>query len=119
MNLKDGSPHIFGLPWQNQEQIIPKLEEMLNLYPKKNLCIIWDNAGFHRGKELRSHLGKGNKLERIRLINLPPYAPDKNPQEFIWRYAKDGIGNQIYNKFRDLIATFENIVMGRKYHYKF
>jgi transposase len=119
LNLKSGKQHLERLKWQDQEHIIPTLKKLLQDYPKKKLCIIWDNARFHKGKLLRSNLGKGNKLERIHLINLPPYAPDKNPQEHVWRYVKNQISNKVYDQFEKMIEAFESITTGHFYPYKF
>jgi transposase len=119
LDLKTGEDVLFRLDWQDQEHIIPVLISLTEKYSDKKIVIIWDNAGFHRGKLIREQLGLGKPLERIRLIWLPPYAPDKNPQELVWRYAKDQIGNQVYNQFEQLIGFFEASVMGRKFNYQF
>jgi len=42
----------------------------------------------HRSKELRTLLGSGKEFEHIHFIWLPPYAPDYNPQEHVWKVAK-------------------------------
>lgn len=119
LNVESGEELLYRLEWQDQEHIIPVLISLTDKYPGKQIVIIWDNARFHRGTLLRSKLGEGNVLERIRLINLPPYAPDTNPQERVWRHGKESIANDVYNRFEDLIQAFEKAVMGRKYHYKF
>jgi len=118
LNLKTGDNYLFRLDWQNQENIIPVLIQLSKKYQDKKIIIVWDNAGFHRGKVLRNQLRKGKPLTNITLINLPPYSPDKNPQELVWRYAKDQIANHVYNRFENLVSTFEAIVAGRKYHYQ-
>ena len=115
LNLKSHLPHIYPIPWQNQTTIIKALKLLLKEYPNKRICIIWDNAPFHKGKLIRKSLG--GQLRRIHLINFPPYAPDHNPQEHIWKYAKDQISNYQFESFPKLIITFQQIVMGRKYTY--
>jgi transposase len=119
LNLVSGEDLLYQLDWQNQEHIIPVLTSLVERYPNKKIIIIWDNAGFHRGKKIRELLGKGNKLENIHLIWLPPYAPDTNPQEMVWRYAKDQISNMVFNQFKELVETFEASITGRKFKYKF
>jgi hypothetical protein len=44
----------------------------LKEYPDKKICIVWDNAGFHKGKEIRKALQTGGLLERVHLIPMPP-----------------------------------------------
>lgn len=116
LNLRDHLPLIYPIPWQNQKTIIKALKQLLKEYPNKRVCIIWDNAPFHKGKLIREALGK--QLKRIHLINFPPYAPDHNPQEHIWKYTKDQISNHQFDSFPKLITTFQQIVMGRKYTYQ-
>src|SRR3989338_9946172 len=82
------------------------LEKFLEQYPDKKICIIWDNASFHKGKKIREALGKGKSLERIHLIALPPYAPDKNPTEHIWNEAKGSIANIQFESFDETRAAF-------------
>jgi len=119
LNLKTGEDLLYRLAWQNQENIIPVLTKLTKKYPDKKIVIIWDNAGFHRGKKIRALLGKGNKLENIHFIWLPPYAPDKNPQELVWKHTKNQLGNKVFNQFEDMVTAFETITTGRKYHYHF
>lgn len=119
LNLRTGEDLLYRLDWQDQEHIIPVLTSLVERYPNKKIIIIWDNAGFHRGKEIRKLLGEKKPLENINLIWLPPYAPDKNPQELIWRHAKDQIANRVYNQFEKLVATFEGSITGHKFNYKF
>ena len=51
------------------------------------LLVIWDGAPIHRSKELKAYLSKG-AAHRIHLERLPGYAPDLNPEEWIWGYMK-------------------------------
>lgn len=118
LNLKTGQPHLYRLRWQNQWEIIPALRKLKKEYFHFQICIIWDNASFHRGNRLKEQLEKGHPLSGIYLINFPPYAPDKNPQENIWEYAKGEIANQIHNSLATLAREFELVVMGRNYPYQ-
>lgn len=51
------------------------------------LLIIWDGLPAHRGQAVKDFLRQG-AAKRIHLEQLPPYAPDLNPDEGIWRYLK-------------------------------
>ena len=119
LNLKTGQDLLYRLDWQDQEHIIPVLTTLTETYPQKKIVIIWDNAGFHKGLQIRSLLGPGHPLENIHLIWLPPYAPDKNPQELVWKHAKEQISNQVFNQFEQLTSSFEISITGRKFPYKF
>lgn len=115
LNLRTGEELLFPLSWQKQDTIIPILEELVKKYPDKRLCVIWDNARFHKGKKIKAKLS--TTLKNIHLINLPPYAPDHNPQEHVWKYGKDRLANNQRDSLEETVAAFQSIVTGRNYHY--
>lgn len=117
LNLKTKKCHLFQLPWQNQEEIIKALKKLVGYYPDKKICVIWDNARWHKGKKLREELRSGNSLECLHLINLPPYAPDTNPQEHVWKYAKDHVSHQSTTSFKQKINNFKLAVIHRTFNY--
>ena len=98
--------------------MICALRELTKRHQYKKLCLVWDNAKWHRSKELRELLGKGKELSHIRFIWLPPYAPDKNPQEKVWKIGKDAVKNTVAKTFEELKKVFEKSIRGRKFDYK-
>jgi transposase len=117
LNLKTGEDLLYKLSWQKQDTIIPVLEELTRKYPDKNICVIWDNARFHHGKKLKAKLK--TTLRRVHLINLPPYAPDHNPQEHVWKYGKEKIANNQKESLEEVVQTFITAVTGRLFPYHF
>ena len=93
LNQKTFHCQVVEMAWQNQVEVLKALELFLDQIPKKKVCLVWDNAAFHRGKEIRQALAKGQLLERVHLVALPPYAPDMNPIEHVWNHAKGSIAN--------------------------
>lgn len=118
LNLKTHSPHLYAIPWQNQSQIIPVLKKIKHEYQGKKICLIWDNAKWHHGKILKENLGENKPFHNFHLINFPPYAPDTNPQEKIWRHGKAFIANKVYPELSAVVNDFQNAIMGRKYNYQ-
>lgn len=114
-NLKTGEELLYRLSWQKQDTIIPVLEALVQKYPDKKICIIWDNARFHHGKKLKAKLS--TTLKNIHLINLPAYAPDHNPQEHVWKYGKDKLANNQRESLEETVGVFESIIMSRSYPY--
>jgi transposase len=51
------------------------------------LLVIWDGSPIHRGEEVQSFLADGG-AKRVHLEQLPPYAPDLNPDEGVWKHLK-------------------------------
>jgi transposase len=57
----------------------------------RNIFLIVDRSSTHRAKKVAAFVeGLGGKL---RLFFLPPYAPDHNPDELVWKHLKaDTVG---------------------------
>lgn len=51
------------------------------------LLVIWDGSPIHRTKALKEFL-KDGAAARVRLEQLPSYAPELNPDEGIWKHLK-------------------------------
>ena len=118
LNLVSKKEELILLDWQNTKTMIEALRELSTRYQDKKLCIIWDNAQWHRSYELRSLLGAQKEFSHIRFLWLPPYAPDKNPQERVWRIGKDSVANTVTETFGQLKSIFERAIRGRNFDYK-
>ena len=64
----------------------------LQRHIRGKLLVVWDNLPAHRSKIVAQYLGttKG----RVWVERLPGYAPELNPIEYLWGYAK---GNDLAN----------------------
>jgi transposase len=51
------------------------------------LLVIWDGSPIHKG-QVRSFLAAGG-AQQIHVEQLPPYAPDLNPDEGVWHQLKN------------------------------
>jgi len=51
------------------------------------ILLIWDGSPIHRGQPVKDFLRRG-AAKRLRLEQLPSYAPDLNPAEGVWNYLK-------------------------------
>ena len=61
-------------------QLLAKIEDRNQ--DKRIIHVIWDNAAYHKGPDVRAFLSRKNC--RIHLIQLPPYCPHLNPIERLW-----------------------------------
>ena len=66
--------------------VVRFLKHVLGQIPGK-LLIVWDGSPIHRSKAVKEFL-KGGAATRIRLEQLPGYAPELNPDEGIWKHLK-------------------------------
>ncbi len=93
---------------QSTMSLFQKLEEQ---YPHaKRIIAICDNASYYRSKLVTEYL----KNSRIEIKFLPPYSPNLNLIERLWRFMNTKIrNNQYYEKFVEFktatLSFFENI----------
>ncbi|WP_432402135.1 IS630 family transposase [Wukongibacter sp. M2B1] len=68
------------------QEIKIHLEYLLQINPDKKVVVFLDNAKTHTSSAIQEfYLEKKSKLK---LIFLPRYSPDMNPQENVWNYLK-------------------------------
>ena len=68
------------------EDVVRFLKHLMSQIPGK-LLVIWDGSPIHRGRAVKDFLSSGAS-GRLRLEQLPGYAPDLNPDEGIWKHLK-------------------------------
>jgi transposase len=83
----------------NADTICDFLLKLRKANPGKfNVHVIWDNARYHRNAEVKRFA----KELGIKLHYLPPYSPNLNPAERIWKLMHEDIRyNQYYSKFSE------------------
>ena len=64
--------------------VVKFLKPALGEIPGK-LLVIWDGSPIHRSRAVKDFLADG-AAARIRLEQLPGYAPDLDPDEGIWKH---------------------------------
>lgn len=73
------------------------LSELSKKYADDYILLVADGASWHKSKAL-------NIPENIKIIHIPPYTPEMNPIEQIWKeIRKIGFKNEIF-------ATLEKVV---------
>ena len=72
---------------------------------KKKVHIFCDNAGYYKNKTVREYLQKS----KIELHFLPPYSPNLNPIERLWKWMKERV---IYNTYYREFEEFKVAVFG-------
>ncbi len=73
-----------------KEYVCEFLDEIRLKNPAKDIIVILDNFRSHRANETLNHAKKVG----IELIFLPPYSPDLNPIEYIWKSIKKIISKE-------------------------
>jgi transposase len=68
------------------EDVVCFLKHLMGQIPGKVL-VIWDGSPIHRGRAVKDFLA-GGACRRLKLEQLPGYAPDLNPDEGVWKHLK-------------------------------
>ena len=91
------------------------LEEIKNQYcTATNICIILDNARYQRAYSVQR---KAEQLN-INLIYLPPYCPNLNLIERLWRYFKKKVmKNKYYETFSEFETSVEQFFINFEQHF--
>ncbi len=66
--------------------VVRFLKHALSQIPGK-LLIVWDGSPIHRSKAVKEFLAQG-AASRVRLEQLPAYAPELNPDEGVFKHLK-------------------------------
>ncbi|HID36434.1 MAG TPA: IS630 family transposase [Ghiorsea sp.] len=93
----------------NSETMQEFFETIRQQYPsKKDIHLVLDGAGYHRAKDLKDKAVELN----IKLHYLPPYSPNLNPIERLWKVMNEHVRDNQYfataKEFRDKIDKFFN-----------
>ena len=73
---QDGCFDSLVLPQVNSECMQIFLDEIASRHLNDNVVMVLDGAGWHKSKDFRLP-------DNLRLLFLPPYSPELNPQELI------------------------------------
>jgi transposase len=73
----------------------------------RTIFLIVDRGPAHRAKKTKAFVeSQGSAL---RLFYLPPYAPDRNPDELVWKHLKaDTVGRTAIQSFADFKAKVKS-----------
>lgn len=70
----------------NSDKVIEVFDSFVETLSKPTIVVL-DNASFHKSKKFKSHIAKwANK--GLTLCYLPPYSPQLNIIETLWRFMK-------------------------------
>ena len=102
--------------WFNFETSLASIRGFLESCPPKEgkkYCIIMDNAPWHKKAKrlIRENInGEFNDiLDKVEFITMPPYSPDLNPIEQVWRITRK---KKTHNRFFKDLETLKGVVGG-------
>jgi transposase len=90
----------------NATSTIAFLKKIERAYPTKDkIYVICDNARYYRNKDVTAYL----EDSKVELHFLPPYSPNLNPIERVWKWMKERV---MYNTYYADFMDFRNAVLG-------
>ena len=90
----------------NATSTVDFLKKIEDSYPEmKTIHVFCDNARYYRNKEVEEYL----VVSKIKMHFLPPYSPNLNPIERLWKFMNERL---LYNKYYEKFIDFKNAVLG-------
>ena len=102
MSLNHKSITVLDEKTINKESIIRLLEEIKGKQKHGKVYFVLDNASYHHAKIVRGWI---MHHPRFKLIFLPPYSPNLNLIERLWKFFHQHI---TYNHYFDTFEEFKN-----------
>ena len=100
VNTRTGEDFTLIAPNTNTVYFNAYLEWFGQALGGRQVMMIVDGAGWHKSKDLMVP-------KNISIVFLPPYSPELNPVERLWRFIKD---NTIKNKIFDDLDELEEVL---------
>ena len=105
LNLVSGQELVLRSDVMNAEVSAHYLEMTLKAFPDRPIVLLWDRAPWHRGQPINNVLKENPRLE---IIYFPAASPDLNPQEHVWKAARQAVShNHLVSRLPELAAQFE------------
>lgn len=104
LNMKTGKCAAMTADKQNGKTTVKFLKKLTNIYKNKKIFLVWDNASWHKNKEIRGFL-RTKQGKRFDLFNFPPYTPEFNPQEHVWKNLRQHITHNRMEKDFSVIVN--------------
>jgi transposase len=90
----------------NSFSTIAFLRDVEAAYPQaRKIYVFCDNAKYYRNKDVQAYLG----TSKIEMLFLPPYSPNLNPIERLWKFVNEHV---LYNKYYKSFDDFREAVLG-------
>lgn len=98
-----GCAHMLEMPQCNADNFQVFLNHLSAQNTTEFKILILDNGAFHHAKKLQIPFN-------IALVFLPPYSPELNPAEKMWRYIKDRMSMIAYHNIDHLQQQLSSVI---------
>ena len=91
------------------------LSHLLTVFPTQPILLFLDRATWHRGEAIRAFLTQHPRLE---FIYFPPACPQLNPQEHVWKAARQAVShNHTFSELGSLRHAFAHFLDSTLFHF--
>ena len=90
-----GDSFYWETPFVSNDIFESYLKDFSNQNPNELKIVVIDNAGFHACKNITIP-------KNIKLIRIPPYAPELNPAEKVWQWMKANVAMKLFKDIKTL-----------------
>jgi hypothetical protein len=92
------------LPYADTDCMNLFLREISAYYANFRVIMVLDGAGWHSATEVE-------EFDNIRLLYLPPYSPELNPAEHLWRFLREQhIRNTFWSTLDELVEKLVGVL---------
>ena len=89
--------------YSKKESVIDFLSKVRKENRGKGILMVLDNFKSHKAKEVTQEAERRGK----ELVFLPPYSPDLNPIEYVWKSIKRGISATFIRHITDMRSVIK------------
>jgi len=98
----DGVMDSLVLPFVNTETMSLFLALVASRHPDEFIVMVMDQAGWHIAQDLEIP-------SNMKILFLPPYSPELNPAEHIWKALREGwFANTVFRDMRAVVNALCN-----------
>lgn len=117
LNLLSGKEIVLRSDVMSNEVSAQFLQAILDTEPNVPVVVFWDRAPWHRGEEVNKLLQSNPRLQ---LIFFPAASPDLNPQEHVWKAARNAVShNHTISSLPELAKRFEEFLRNTTFQSSF
>ena len=108
LNLNTGQELALSLPDLSARATLHFLEHMLSCLPTQPILLLMDRAPWHKARTVQDFIAQQPRLE---VLYFPPACPDLNPQEHVWKQARQAVShNHSFPDFPALCHAFRHFL---------
>jgi len=108
LDLRTGHELALTLPALSAECTLHFLAHVLTCFPNRPILLLLDRAPWHTAKEVQHFIATQACLD---LLFFPPAGPDLNPQEHVWKQARQEVShNHTFPVFPTLCRAFSTFL---------